>query len=105
MGSDAWPLSRVKMNRYAQRVQQRVNTAWDNAIHGLKQMSQVCVVRPTTPYEIFNVDPTTSDDIVKLDINPAVFYVPERPNRRGPDLYIVVKGRLSFEGPDLSCPS
>lgn len=89
------------MNRDAQRVLQRVVTAWDNAIHGLKQMSQASIVKPTTSYEIFKLDADTPDDVIKFNVGPVVFLVPERPNRRGPDLYIVVKGWLSFQGPDF----
>lgn len=89
------------MNRDAQRVLQRVVTAWDNAIHGLKQMSQASTVRPNTSYEIFKLDSEAPDDVIKFKIGPVVFHVPERPNRRGPDLYIVVKGWLSFQGPDF----
>ena len=93
------------MNRNALRVQHRVNNAWNNAIYGLKQMDQSSTVRPQEAMEIFTFANDAPDNVVKLIVGPVVFKVHERPNHRAPDLFIVVKGWLSFEGPDFSaCP-
>jgi len=86
------------MNRHAQRVQNRVNTAWGKAVYGMQQMEQAAVVRPTDAYEIFRVDADAPDEVVKLNVGPIVFNVPERANRGRSDLYIVVEGWLVFEG-------
>ncbi len=89
------------MNRNALRVRKHVVTAWNNAVYGLRQMDSASTVRPIQPDQIFVIDDDdTAQHIVKLDVGPVVFHVPERPNRP-PNLFIVVKGRLSFEGPDF----
>lgn len=89
------------MNKDAPRVLQRVADAWQSATFGLTQMYQASQVAPSSGFEIFRVDPDAPDDVVKLNFGPIVFYVPERPNRRGPDLFVVAKGWLTFEGPDF----
>ena len=90
------------MNGDAWRVRQRVIDAWNDAIYGLRQMSQASNVLPASPFEIFILAKDAPDDTVKLTVGPVVFNVKERPNRRAPDLFIVVKGWLSFEGADFS---
>ena len=83
------------------RVLRQVQTGWDKAVHGMAQMNQSSLIRPQTAYNIFRLDKNAPDQVVKVDVGPIVFYVPERPNHRGPDLFIVVKGWLTFEGPDF----
>ena len=89
------------MNRDAWRVLREVETAWSQAMHHLRQISQSSVVRPQTPTEIFALDANAADDIVKLSIRPIVFHVNERPSRARPNLFIVVKGWMTFDGPDF----
>jgi hypothetical protein len=88
-------------NRDGQRVLQRARTAWEHAVHNMLQMYQASVVKPTSSYEIFGIDPDAAEDEIKLLVKPIVFNVPERPNHADADLYIVVEGWLSFEGPDF----
>ena len=87
--------------REAQRVLLRVRMAWEQAVHSMQQMYQASVVKPADLFAIFRVDPDSGDDEVKLLVGPIVFNVPERPNRAKADLYIVVEGWLTFEGPDF----
>lgn len=89
------------MHKDAWRVRQQVQTAWGHAIHHLRQISQSATVRPQTAEEIFQLDQNAPDDVVKLSIAPTVFFVNERASRAGPNLFIVVDGWLSFEGPDF----
>ena len=91
----------MAVNKDAHRVLQRVNDAWQAAIYGLSQMSQASTVRPANGYEIFRLDFNAPNDEVKLDFGPIVFNVPERPNRRAPDLFVVAEGWLTFEGPNF----
>ena len=87
------------MNGNAWPVRRRVQQAWSNAIHGLKQMNSSSMVRPREVSEIFKVDDNAPEGVVKLIVGPVVFQVPERPNRT-PNLFIVVSGELSFERPN-----
>ncbi len=93
------------MNRNAKRVRQRVIDAWNDAIYALRQLSQASNVLPTSPFEIFKFDENAPADTVKLTVSPVVFNVKVRPNRRTANLFIVVEGWLSFEGPDFSTTS
>lgn len=85
------------MNREAQRALRRVHNAWTTALHNMSQMGQSTDVRPKNPQDVFQFDSTTNTDEVKLNVGPVVFNVPERPGRRDANLFIVVKGWLSFE--------
>lgn len=64
----------------------------------MRQMEQGAVVRPENGYDVFRVDRDAPDDVVKLNVGPVVFNVPERANRGRSDLYVVVEGWLVFEG-------
>lgn len=77
-------------------------SAWGDAVYSLAQMNQATLHRPRTAYEVFELDETAPDEVVKFIVKPAVFFVPERPNRRRSDLYVVVKGWLTFAGPDFT---
>jgi len=81
------------------RVLRQVQSAWDQAVHGVGQMNQSSLIKPA--YNIFQLDQNAPDDVVKINVGPIVFNVPERPNHRRADLFIVVKGWLTFEGPDF----
>lgn len=89
------------MNRDAMRVLQRVEQAWGQVTHGMQQMYQQSSVRPASFHEIFRLDGTAPDDEVKLLVGPMVFNLPERANGSAANLFIVVEGWLSFEGPDF----
>lgn len=87
------------MSQNKRRAERLVNQAWDSAIRGLKQMNNASVVRPSSASSIFQLDQTEPSDEVKFVIGPVVFFVPEKAKAGIPDLYIVVKGDLSFEIP------
>lgn len=89
------------VNRDAPRVLHRVADFWQAATFGVTQMYQASQIVPSNGFEVFRIDSDAPDDGVKLDFGPVVFYLPERPNRRGPDLFVVAQGWLAFEGPDF----
>lgn len=64
-------------------------------------MYQASQVAPSTGYEVFRIDSSAPNDVVKLDFGPIVFHVPERPDGRGPNLFVVAQGWLTIEGPDF----
>lgn len=88
-------------NQDTQRVLLRVRTAWEQAVHSMQKMYQASVVKPASVYEIFQVDQAPGDDEVKVLVGPIVLNVPERPNRANADLYVVLGGWITFEGPDF----
>ncbi len=89
------------MNQHAFRVEQKVHSAWNGVLDGLKQMNQASTVRPEVPSMVFKVDQCAPDDVVKLLVGPVVFNIPERANGQAANLFIVIKGWLTFEGPDF----
>ncbi len=82
-------------------MRQKINDAWQEAIYTLQQMSQASSVRPASGYEAFRFDANATNDEVKLEFGPIVFNVPERPNSRSPDLFVVAKSWLTLEGPNF----
>ena len=81
---------------------QRVDNAWQAATYGLQQMNQASSVMPSGAFQACRIDTGASNDVVKIDFGPVVFNVPERPNHRSPDLFIVVRGWLTFSGPNFT---
>ena len=88
------------MNQNEWRVRQRVEEAWSASLLGLKKMNSSSQVKPSQTSEIFSAEEDPSQEIVRLNVRPVVFHVPERPGRL-PNLFIVVTGWLSFEGPNF----
>ena len=84
------------MNRQALRVSQKVHQAWISAIDNMKHMSHASIVRPQIPDEIFRLDKDVPEDVIKFEIQPVVFMVPERANDKAANLFIVMSGWLSF---------
>jgi hypothetical protein len=66
----------------------------------MMKMAQATAVRPDNPYEVFQFDQQPDLNEVRLTIRPVVFNVPERAGRPEANLYIVVKGWLTFEEVD-----
>jgi hypothetical protein len=89
------------MNRYAWRVQQRIDTAWQAVMSGMQTMYPASLVRPAQPSDAFELDTGVGDQEVKFNINPIVFNVPERATHQDSNLYVAIKGWLSFVGPDF----
>jgi hypothetical protein len=89
------------MNRHAWRVQQRVNSAWQAVMSGMQTMYPASAVRPAQPVDAFELDVGLDDDQVGFVIRPIVFNVPEKATHQDSNLYVVMKGWLSFDGPDF----
>ena len=100
MGTNSWTLS-FEMKKDSVQVLQQVQNAWQQSVVQMKRMYGASVVRPADPNEIFVVKVDSNDEI-KIEVNHVVFKVPEKANSRASDLYIVVCGWLSFQGPDFS---
>lgn len=88
------------MNRDANHVFSQVRIVWENLIVAMQKMSQPSTVRPSTAHDVFQLDQTAPDDEVKFNFGPVVFNVPERVGR-GHNLFVVVKGWLSFGDCDM----
>lgn len=89
------------VHRDAHRVRQRLIDAWTTAIHGLRQMNQACSVSPDNGFEVIRLDSSAPSDVVKFDVGPVVFNLPEKATHRSPNLFIVMQGWLTIEGNEL----
>lgn len=85
------------MNRDAKFVSNEIQTAWSAVCAGMQAMYQSTDVWPSSVHEIFHFSNEANDGEVDVDVGPIFFRVPERATRPNANLYIVVKGRLSFE--------
>src|SRR5580700_5260 len=88
------------MNRDALHVFNEVRSAWDQLLATMKRMYPSADVRPNGGYDVFDLDASAPDEEIKFDVGPLVFNVPERAGR-GHDLFIVIKGWLSFGDGDF----
>ena len=73
--------------------------AWDTKIRGMRQINQSSQVLPLTAQEVFSVDENDhggTDQTVKVNCGPVVFYLCERANGL-PDMYVVVEGWIRME--------
>jgi hypothetical protein len=87
------------MNRDAHSVRRKVNQAWDVVRQAIQIMYRPSQVRPGQADDVFKLDPSTSDNEVKFNVGPIAFNLPEKANHRDLNLFIVLSGWLSFEGP------
>lgn len=89
------------VNKHSSRALKLIGEAWTEVIYRMSQMNQASLIKPKTHSEIFTLDEGAPDDEVKLNFGPIVFNVPERPNKDTPNLFVVVKGWLIIEPPEV----
>ena len=85
------------MDATANKVQQHVHRAWQQVRVAMGRMSGSSRVSPTDAYSVFT--PRVIGEDVHFDVQPTVFQMPERATALNNNLYIVVAGTLTFEGP------
>jgi hypothetical protein len=86
------------VNPRALAVCRRAITAWEKALVEMERMEVSSSVLPKDGWTIVQADAQAPNEVVKLDVGPVVFNVPERANSGNPDLYVVVQGFIVFEG-------
>jgi hypothetical protein len=80
-------------------VQRQMNQAWNAVRAALPKMLPASDARPIAGSDIFKCVEGLADQ-VKFEVKPIVFKVPERATNRDANLFVAIKGWLSFEGPD-----
>ena len=83
------------------RVGLRLQDAWKSWLREINSIRNDSIVKPEDPQAIFIADDTADNDEVKFDISPVVMRLPERANNKDGNLYVVIKGWISFTGPDF----
>ena len=64
----------------------------------MRRMEVSSAVAPSDGWAIIRAATDVPDDVVGLEVGPVVFNVPVRANSGLSDLYVVVEGRIVFEG-------
>lgn len=101
MGSLTWTLnSAIVMNRNATKILQDIVGEWNNAIASMRRMYPSFQLTPKDAHQIFQIDGAAPDDVVKFNVGPIIFEMPERVGSRS-HVYVVVNGWLSFGDGDL----
>jgi hypothetical protein len=82
-------------------IMNQITPAWDGLRAGMRRLYPASNPRPQTAAEIFIPESKPGADEIRFNVNPIIFHLPERPGRRGANLYIVLSGWLSFEKGNL----
>jgi hypothetical protein len=70
-------------------------TAWTGVQSSIRKMYSASVIRPQGAVDIFK--PADSDGgLLRIDIGPLVFHVPEKASHPSADLFVVVSGWIRF---------
>jgi len=86
-----------KMDTDEGRLARRLERAWTDACASARKIQQGITIRPAAFDDVFHfMAPDRADHIV-LAMKPVVFQVPERGDRPGKQIYVVVEGRLTFD--------
>src|SRR5436309_336250 len=90
------------VDRESNRILRRLVTQWDHVRAELERLQSAAEVRPDKGHDVFQFSDTGSTSVATFDLLPVVFNLPERADDHNIDLYVVVKGRLSFDRNEYS---
>ena len=71
--------------------------AWTTMRSCMRQMYPACDVRPHDGHDVFRFQKANDKGVV-CEVKPVVFLLPERASQTQPNLFVGVKGWLSFDG-------
>jgi hypothetical protein len=77
-------------------MRQQLVQQWDEAAGALARMGPGASVLPVDGWSIIQGVPSSSDDLVKFEMSPVVFNVPERGNHSNTALFVVAEGWLEL---------
>lgn len=84
-------------SREVLNIQNLLQTKWTDVRSAFARMEPSSDIRPLTALEVFRPDSSSPD--AKFDVGPVVFHVPERASDYEANIYVVVKGWISFGQP------
>jgi hypothetical protein len=90
------------VDRESGGILRRLVDQWNDVTAELPRLHPAAEVKPVDGYAIFQTATSESPDVASFEIRPVVFNFPERGSHRENDeLFVVVKGRLSFGRQEL----
>ena len=84
------------VDRESNGILRRLVTQWGHVQAEITRLQPTAEVRPDNGYDVFRYVETGSATVAKFDLLPVVFNLPERADDHKVDLFVVVKGWLSF---------
>jgi hypothetical protein len=75
----------------------RLVSNWDHLKAQFERLHSAAGIRPVDGYALFRQVEAASPALVRFEVSPVVFNLPERATHVNADLFVVVKGKLSFE--------
>lgn len=86
-----------KMDTDEGRLSRRLERAWTDACSSARKIQQGITIRPAAYDDVFHFIASDRADCIALEMKPVVFQVPERGDRPGKQIYVVVEGQLTFD--------
>ena len=83
------------MDRDTSVILQRLVQQWSEVSTALARMTNAATVDPEDGWAIFRALPSADHNVVKFEVLPVVFNIPERAYHVNSDLFVVVQGQLS----------
>ena len=83
-------------DRDSHRVKKLLVEQWDQFLAELPRLHAAVSVNPRDGFELFQPIAAADADAVGFELRPVVFNLPERADDVRSDLFVVVRGRLSF---------
>jgi hypothetical protein len=90
------------VDRESNGILRRLVTQWGHMQAELTRLQSTAEVRPENGYDVFQFWETGSTTVATFELLPVVFNLPERGDDHNNDLFVVVKGRLSFDRKEYS---
>ncbi len=89
------------MDRDSPLMRQKLVQQWADVVGTLERMSQGASVLPNDAWNNIREAASSSDEIVKFELCPVVFNVPEHANHRNIGLFVVAEGWIELSRADF----
>lgn len=84
------------LDRESNSIQRELVKEWRNFQAEMARLHSAAEVRPDDGNEVFRVVDSPMPELVAVELEPAVFNLPERGDDSTTDLFVVIRGRMSF---------
>ena len=88
-------------DRDSHGIRKRLVEQWDGFLAELGRLKGAVVVRPRDGFGLFRPKGSSDGEAVGFELKPVVFNLPERADHGQRDLFVVIRGRVSFRREDF----